>query len=341
MARDKHDDYAQRKRLPISFDRQILPGTFAYTLDYLIDEKIDLSVFEARYKNDDGGAPADDPAILLKIMLFAYAKGIIDSRRIEQLCREHVVCMALSADTVPHFTTIAHFVSSRAAEITMIFRNILLVCDEAGLIGQEMFAIDGVKLPSNASQEWSGTKADLTQKAQKMRRAVEHLLSKHQASDAAEVDEPLQTAAERQMKTLNAAIEKVEHFLATHEDKIGKSGKPKQSNITDHDSAKMPTGKGVIQGYDGLALADSTHQVVVHAEAFGEGQEHGLLVPMLQGVRETFNALNLSEPSICSRTRSMRTSPTTSFANATRVCNPPNATSRRVRMNPLPSQRRT
>lgn len=295
MARYKPYDYAQMKMLPISFDRQILPGTFEYTLDYLIDEKIDLSVFEARYKNDDGGAPAYDPAILLKIILFAYSKGIIYSRRIEQLCRENVVCMALSADTVPHFTTIAHFVSSLSAEITMIFRNILLVCDEAGLIGKEMFAIDGVKLPSNASKEWSGTKADLTQKAQKMRRAVAHLLSKHQESDAAEVDAPLQTAAERQMKTLNAAIEKVEHFLATHEDKIGTSGKPKQSNITDNDSAKMPTGKGVIQGYDGLALADSQHQVVVHAEAFGEGQEHGLLVPMLQGVRETFNELKLSE----------------------------------------------
>ena len=197
--------------LPISFDRQVLPGTFEHTLNYLIDEKIDLSVFEARYRNDDGGAPAYDPAILLKIILFAYSKGIIYSRRIEQLCRENVVCMALSADTVPHFTT--------------IFRNVLLVCDEAGLIGKEMFAIDGVKLPSNASKEWSGTKADLKNKAQKMQRAVEHLLSKHQANDVAEVDSTAQAAAERQIKTLNAAIDKVERFLATHEDKIGRSGK--------------------------------------------------------------------------------------------------------------------
>lgn len=96
------------------------------------------------------------------------------------------------------------------------------------------------------------------------------------------VDEPVQAAAERQIKTLNAAIDKVDKFLATHEDKIGKAGKPKQSNITDNDSAKMPTSKGVIQGYDGIALADSKHQVVVHAAAFGEGQEHGLLVPMLE-----------------------------------------------------------
>jgi len=282
MARYEHYDHAQMKLLPISFDRQILPGTFEHTLNYLIDEKIDLAVFEARYHNDDGGAPAYDPAILLKIILFAYSKGIIYSRRIEQLCRENVVCMALSADTVPHFTTIAAFVSSLSAEITTIFRNVLLVCDEAGLIGKEMFAIDGVRLPSNASKEWSGTKADLKKKAQKMQRAAEHLLSQYQANDVAGVDEPVQAAAERQIKTLNAAIDKVDKFLATHEDKIGKAGKPKQSNITDNDSAKMPTSKGVIQGYDGIALADSKHQVVVHAAAFGEGQEHGLLVPMLE-----------------------------------------------------------
>lgn len=295
MARYKHYDDAQTKMLPISFDRQILAGTFEHTLSYLVDEKIDLSIFEARYKNDDGGAPAYDPAILLKIILFAYSKGIIHSRKIEQLARENVVCMALSADTAPHFTTIAHFVSTLSAEITRIFRDVLLVCDEAGLIGREMFAIDGVKLPSNASKEWSGTKADLKKKAQKMQRAVEQLLSKHQANDVTVVEEAAQAAAERQIKTLNAAIEKVEKFLATHEDKIGKSGKPKQSNITDNDSAKMPTSKGVTQGYDGVALADSKHQVVVHAEAFGEGQEQGLLIPMLEGVRATFNALELSE----------------------------------------------
>jgi hypothetical protein len=59
--------------------------------------------------------------------------------------------MALSADTAPHFTTIANFVSTLSAEITEIFRNVLLVCDEAGLIAKEMFAVDGVKLREGMS----------------------------------------------------------------------------------------------------------------------------------------------------------------------------------------------
>jgi transposase len=298
MARYKHYDYSQTKLLPISFDRQILPGTFEHTLNYLIDEKIDLSVFEARYKNDEGGAPAYDPAILLKIILYAYSKGIIYSRRIEQLARENVVCMALSADTVPHFTTIADFVSSLSVEITAIFRNVLLVCDEAGLIGKEMFAIDGVKLPSNASKEWSGTKADLRKKAQKMQRAVEHIVGRHRAEDECEIDSAVQAAAQRQEQTLTRAIKKIEDFLASHEDKLGTSGQPKQSNITDNESAKMKTNKGVIQGYNGIAIADAQHQVIVQAQAFGEGQEQQVLQPMLEATRETFEAIEVS-PDIC------------------------------------------
>jgi transposase len=281
--------------LPVSYERQILPGTFEHTLSFLIDERIDLSVFEARYHNDQTGAPAYDPAVLLKIILFAYSKGIIHSRQIEALCRENVVCMALSADTVPHFTTIAAFVCGLTDEITTIFRNVLLVCDEAGLIGKQMFAVDGVKLPSNASKEWSGTKADLKKKARKMQRAVEHLLNQHRASDANDTVKAMSAGRERQIQTLNRAIEKIEGFLATHEEKIGRSGKPKQSNVTDNESAKMPTSKGVVQGYDGVAVADSKHQVVVHAEAFGEGQEHGLLVPVLEGTRDAFQELQISD----------------------------------------------
>jgi transposase len=67
MARYKHYDYAQMKLVPVSFAQQILPGSFEHALNDLIDEHFDQSVFEAQYRNDETGAPAYDPAILLKI----------------------------------------------------------------------------------------------------------------------------------------------------------------------------------------------------------------------------------------------------------------------------------
>jgi transposase len=276
--------------LPVRFDEQILPGTFEHTLNRLIDESIDLTVFEARYRNDDGGAPAYDPAILLKIILLAYSRGITSSRQIERLCRENVLFMAISADSQPHFTTIAQFIATLDQEITKIFRDVLLVCDEAGLIGKEMFAVDGVKLPSNASKEWSGSQKDYSKKIEKMEGAVRHLTQRHRQADAAGDDPGLVAARAKQQATLEKAIEKVRGFLQGHENKVGRSGRIKQSNITDNDNAKMRTSKGVVQGYTAVALVDRKHQIVINAEAYGEGQEHGLLIPMIQGAREHFAA---------------------------------------------------
>ena len=167
MARYKDYSYEQTKLIPIAFSQQILPGTFEYTLNHLIDNEFDLSIFEQRYRNDETGAPAYDPAILLKIILYGYARGITSSRQIKRSCQENIIFMALSADTHPHFTTIADFISSSSEQIIGLFRDVLLICDKMGLIGREMFAVDGCKVASNASKEWSGTKGELKKKRQK------------------------------------------------------------------------------------------------------------------------------------------------------------------------------
>jgi hypothetical protein len=151
-----------------------------------------------------------------------------------------------------------------------------------------------VKLPSNASKEWSGTRGDFEKKIAKMERAVAQLVRRHRAADATGDEEPLRAARVKQIDTLQAAVGKVRGFLRHHDDKVGARGRVKQSNCTDNDSAKMKTSKGVIQGYDGVAVVDAKHQVVVHAQAFGEAQEHALLVPMLEGTRATFRALDLA-----------------------------------------------
>ena len=239
-------------------------GTFEHTLNRLIDERFNLEVFEAHYKNDETGAPAYDPAILLKIILYAYARGVTSSREIARLCRENVVFMALSADSTPHFTTIAAFIARLGGSDRVgVPGRAAWSATRWGSIGREMFAVDGVKLPSNASKEWSGTRADFGKKIEKMERAVEHLVKRHREADAAKDDSPVQAARAKQIETLEAALAKVRGFLRCHADKVGASGRVKKSNITDPESAKMKTSKGVIQGYTGVAVVDAKHQIVV------------------------------------------------------------------------------
>lgn len=75
----------------------------------------------------------------------------------------------------------------------------------------------------------------------------------------------------------------------------GKRPKEVKSNMTDNQSAKMTTSKGTIQGYNGVATVDKKHQIIVDAQAFGEGQEHHTLKPVLETVSERFRALGISE----------------------------------------------
>ncbi len=98
MPRFKDYNYDQTKMIPISFDRQILPGTFEYSLIYLVEHELDLSIFTPRYNNDDGGRPAYDPAILLKIILLAYSRGITSSRKIDN-CAVKTSCLWRSLPT--------------------------------------------------------------------------------------------------------------------------------------------------------------------------------------------------------------------------------------------------
>ena len=291
MPRFKPYSYEQLLMIPVDLKTQLQPGTFEFALNEIVDE-MDLSVFDGRFCNDETGAPAYDPAILLKIVLFAYSRGITSSREIERACRENVVFMALSADSHPHFTTIAEFVSSMEREIVPLFRNVLVICAAEGLIGRQMFAIDGCKITSNCAKEWSGTKEDFEKKKGKLEKSIQLLLRKHREADEDNEAPPgMREKEEEAIGRLRAKVKKIEGFLEKGEDKKGSSGNVKQSNLIDNESAKMPGAHGVVQGYNGVAAVDSKHQVVVHAEAFGEGQEKQLLRPMLEGMRENLEEI--------------------------------------------------
>lgn len=295
MPRYKPVDYAQMQWIPIHFPTQILPDSFEYALDWIVEHKLDLAGFAAHYKNDDVGAPAYDPRVMLKIVLAAYAHGIISSRDIERACRENVVFMALSAGTKPHFTTIAQFIRGLGDVVQKLFVDVLLYCDELGLIGKEMFAVDGCKLSSAASKEWSGTRADFEKKRKSFGECIERLVKKHRAQDETGEQEPaagMRSSETSSIEKMRAKMEKIDGWLKEHpEDKKGATDKPVKSSMTDPDSAKMVSSHGVVQGYNGLAVVDAKRQVIVGAEAFGTGSEAGLLKPLVEQVKSTFREL--------------------------------------------------
>jgi transposase len=290
MARYKHID-SNPRFLPVDLARQLLPGTFEHALNHLIDHELDLTYFDARFQNDETGAPAYPPAMLLKVVLFAYSQGIVSSRAIERACQEHVTFIALSGDTRPHFTTIAHFVSTLGADIAHVFAAVLAICDREGLIGREMFAIDGVKLPSNASKHRSGTRADFARQATKMEAAAQAMLARHREADGRPVEPDLAAKAATRIERLTRDAAQMRDWLTAHpEERRGPKGTIRKSNRTDHESAKMATGKGVIQGYTGVAAVDGKHQIIVEAQAHGTGSEQALLLPIVAALHPVLGA---------------------------------------------------
>lgn len=288
MARYKHIDTSPRF-IAVDLQRQLLPGTIEHSLNYLLDHQIDLTGLDARFRNDATGAAAYPPAMLLKIFLFAYSQGIISSRNIERACREHITFIALSGDTAPHFTTLANFISTLGDEIAHIFSQVLFICDQQGLIGRKMFAIDGVKLPSNASKARSGTRADFARQADKLEAAARVMLERHRETDQRAI-EPDQHAKEvKRIASLESDAAQMRQWLAANpEDRKGSKGAVRKSNRTDNESAKMATSKGVIQGYTGVAAVDAKHQIIVEAQAHGAGSEQELLIPVVKAMQDTF-----------------------------------------------------
>ena len=91
--------------------------------------------------------------------------------------------MALATGKRPHFTTIADFVSGHTEAMNQIFHKVLMICCQSGLVGKEHFAIDGCKLPSDASKQWSGTHQDLKKKSEKLRTSAQKIIDKHLSHD--------------------------------------------------------------------------------------------------------------------------------------------------------------
>lgn len=278
-----YDVEADLRFVALDLSEQLRPGTFEHALSYLIDHELDLSHFDSRYRNDETGAPAYPPAMLLKVVLFGYSQGLLGSRRIARACARDATFIALSGDWQPHFTTIAHFVSNLGDDIATVFGAVLAICQRQGLIGGELFAIDGVKLPSNASKHKSGTRADFERQADKLEASAKALLARHQTADDESVENDDAQRAAQKIKQLQRHAGELREWLATNpEDRRGASGKVVKSNRTDNESAKMATDKGVIQGYTGVAAVDDKHQIIVAAEAHGTGSEQSLLVPMIE-----------------------------------------------------------
>jgi transposase len=179
---------------------------------------MDLERFCAGYQLGGAGRAAYDPAMLVALLLYAYARGNRSSRAIERECWEDVAYKVITTMRTPDHSTIAEFRKRHEAEIGELFEDVLDLCREAGLVSVGVIAIDGTKIKANASINANRTYwqvvSDILREAEEIDRLEDELYGDARGD---ELPEQLRTAEGRKQALAQAKQRLAERKARTAE----------------------------------------------------------------------------------------------------------------------------
>ena len=144
-------DREQELLLPPSLREWLAEDHFAWFVIDAVGE-LDLAAFFAAYRADGHGRAAHDPAMMVALIVYAYAIGERSSRRIERRCREDVAFRVITANQAPDHATIARFRVRHERALSELFGQVLGLCADAGMVRVGVVAVDGTKVHANASE---------------------------------------------------------------------------------------------------------------------------------------------------------------------------------------------
>src|SRR5450759_3692810 len=137
--------------LPVSMRDWLPQGHLAYFISDTV-EALDLSEIEAVYEREARGHPPYHPQMMTKILCYAYCTGVFSSRKIACRLEEDVAFRVLAAENRPDFRTVSDFRKRHLAALGKLFRQVLLMCRQAGMVRLGHVSLDGSKLKANASK---------------------------------------------------------------------------------------------------------------------------------------------------------------------------------------------
>lgn len=315
-------DPQQQFLLPPALQEWLPEGHLAYFISDTVD-LLKLDAFHARYA---GGGPRNQPfhpAMMVKVLLYAYASGVFSSRKIARKMHEDVAFRVLGAGNFPKHRTICDFRALHLNELGDLFVQVVKLARECGMVKLGTVAIDGTKVKASASRHKAMSYRRMVDTEAELKAQITALMERAKQADAAERDEPeldLPSEIERReerLKVIRAARERLEARQRESDLAKGRSqdderiprdkdGKPKgkngnrykrefgmpedsaQENFTDPDSRIMlRAGGGFDQCYNGQTAVDSHAQIIVAAELTNCGSDAGNLAPMLAAVEAT------------------------------------------------------
>jgi len=310
-------------------------GDLAHFVSDLVESAaLDLSAIYASYEQERGFPPYD-PRLMVKLLIYGYANGVVSSRKLERATYRDVAVRMLCADQHPDYRSIARFRKRHLHALGELFVQALRLCKQGGLVGLGVLAVDGTKLRANASRHKAMSyermlkkEVQLEQEIAALREQVDAMLADAEATDEAE-DEAF--GAERRGDELPEEMQRRETRLARIREakealeaearaaqtarraEMAEQGKtprtppggrdpfapkPKaQRNFTDPESKIMKTADGAFhQCYNGQAIVDSTTQVIVAAELSDQAPDARLLDASLDQLDDNLHAIGAQLP---------------------------------------------
>ena len=170
-------DREQELLLPPSLREWLADDHLAWFVVEVIDE-LDLATFYGAYRSDGHGRAAHDPAMMVALLVYAYAIGVRSSRAIERRCREDVAFRVIAANQVPDHATIARFRVRHETAIAELFGGVLELCAEAGLVQVGVVVVDGTRIAASAADRQTRSYGQI----------AKEILGEAAAIDAAEDD---------------------------------------------------------------------------------------------------------------------------------------------------------
>jgi transposase len=287
----------------------------------LVRDEIDLAEITGSY-GSERGQPPFDPVMMTALLLYSYCCGIYASRRIAKACRERVDFMSIVGFDAPDFRTVSEFRRRHLKALGALFRQILQLCETAGLVKLGHVALDGTKIKANASKHKAMSYERMEKRAAELEAEVAKWLAVAEATDAeedklygadktgeempdwvadkkrraerirkakAELEAEAKAAAEAKLK---AAAEAQQQREAEGRKKPGRQAAPPstapdpkaQKNFTDPESRIMKSKDGFVQAYNAQIAVDSTAQVIVAQDVTQSPVDSGQLIPMTDAV---------------------------------------------------------
>ena len=302
--------------LPPSVHDFVPVGHLSRFVVALVTEELDLSAILASYRGEKGQPPYH-PAMMVVLLLYAYAVGIYSSRRIARACVERVDFMAIVALDGPDFRTISEFRRRHLAALSALFVQVLKLCKQAGLVKLGHVALDGTKIKANASKHKAMSYERMKKREIELQAEVDGWLKAAEAADAAEDkafgadkrgDEMPDWVADKRARLARigqakAELEAEAKAKAADEQAVRKKNddKPRpgrkaappsdapepkaQRNFTDPESRILKTKDGYIQGYNAQAAVDAQEQIIVAQTLSNNGSDQAQLAPLLDGIK--------------------------------------------------------